>query len=649
MNAAGYRTHASPYSVRREDSRIIVENEYTKWVHDLARGGELVEAVVLNGSGTNLLLNPQRTSVTVRDADGYHAFRSDLQPAKTFHQEGNGGICRLTFQRGLTDSAGHPLPGAALTHTVEYHPWGYGVHRVYLNLPHRISNVCQVQVGTLDISEAMDMLMVRPSFATSRNYLLPNNLIDGGHELFHGKKYSDSPAYYSRYLPVSALIYRQGVEGIEFALADDLYNWDNVGTDIPGMQQSWISYLPALKGYEIRFAPLDCTYNGLFLEGNYEFGYRLTLPYVRKNLSSVRPFVGRLLKQTGDFEHRWPTRMELHKMKDSGFDLLGLHDEGDGGNGIFWRNTLFPPYLPDEMEKMRRCLADANDLGIKVVPYCSIKEFHPDSSDYAPNAKNWARLPGPKDEIIINQCAYGCYGGMMCLESGWLEKRRRTIDEILTQLPFKGVYYDWCFGLECENRAHSPGRHWDNDKLLELIEWTRERVGEDGEVYLHLTAHPSLAVENIATVILTDERSEARISTQMFTPHVSFLNLSPRMSCSLMTARATDQMRKQMAMCALLNHAVIWNYAAKDPNFYRQAWIRTLDQYTRHAAPGTGKCSASSPDVGCSLYWNDTKVLLILANLSDQSVTTQWSYTLTDRSGSGNITLQPMEMKAIER
>ncbi len=648
MEKSGGRTCGFPYCVHQEGSRITVENEYTRWVHDLDLGGELTGAAVRNGSGENLLLKPQKTSITVRDAGGYHVFASNLQPADRFRLENDGKISCLVFEGGLFDGEGNRLPDVTLCHMVEYHPWGYGVHRVRLELSRRITDVCQMQVGTLDVAGSMDMLMTRPAFANSRNYLLPNNLIDGGHELFHGRKYSDSPAYYSRFLPVSVLIYQQGVEGIEMALTDDLYRWDGVGTDIPGMQQSWVSYIPAMKGYEIRFAPLDCTMEGLYLEGSYDFGYRLTLPYVRKNITPVRPFVGRLLKQDGDFEHRWPSREELMQKKAEGFEFLGLHDEGDEGNGIFWRNTLFPPYPPEEMAKMRQCLADAGELGIKVAPYCSLKEFHPEAPDYQGNAESWARLPGPGDDIILNQCACGCYGGMMCLESPWFEKRRETIDRMLTALPFKGVYYDWCFGLECENRAHAPGRHWDNDKLLEFLEWTRKRVGEDGEVYLHMTAHPSLALENLATVVLTDERSESAVSPQMFTPHVSFMNLAPRMSCSLLTAKATPEMRKAMAMCALLNHAVIWNYAAADPAFYHQDWLDTVSRYTRHAAPGTGKCTASSPEVGCALYWNDEKVLVVLANFSSKSVTTEWRFSLPDRSGHGKITLQPLKITTVE-
>ena len=161
--------------------------------------------------------------------------------------------------------------------------------------------------------------------------------------------------------------------------------------------------------------------------------------------------------------------------------------------------------------------------------------------------------------------------------------------------------------------------------------------------------YPSLAIENIATVILTDERGEASITPQMFTPHVSFMNLAQRMSCNLMTVHATQQMREQMAMCALLNHAVIWNYAAVNPQFYHQEWLQSVGQYTHHAAPGTGRCMASSPDVGCSLYWNDTKTLLVLANFSDQIVTTQWKFMLDNHADHGEITLQPMKITTIER
>jgi hypothetical protein len=50
--------------------------------------------------------------------------------------------------------------------------------------------------------------------------------------------------------------------------------------------------------------------------------------------------------------------------------------------------------------------------------------------------------------------------------------------------------------------AYSRTGHWDVDELLELMEWTRERVGADGLVTVHNTLTPMFAMENFADYVV---------------------------------------------------------------------------------------------------------------------------------------------------
>ena len=82
----------------------------------------------------------------------------------------------------------------------------------------------------------------------------------------------------------------------------------------------------------------------------------------------------------------------------------------------------------------------------------------------------------------------------MCLRSGWLDYLKLSIDRVLKNHPLDGVYYDWNVALYCENPLHEgkapanrPRGHWDMDELLDLMEWTRQRVGPDGLVIIHNT------------------------------------------------------------------------------------------------------------------------------------------------------------------
>ena len=62
-----------------------------------------------------------------------------------------------------------------------------------------------------------------------------------------------------------------------------------------------------------------------------------------------------------------------------------------------------------------------------------------------------------------------------------------SIDRVLRNHPLDGVYFDWNAALFCCNPLHEgksakekADGHWDIDGLLDLIEWTRKRIGPDG-------------------------------------------------------------------------------------------------------------------------------------------------------------------------
>ena len=93
-----------------------------------------------------------------------------------------------------------------------------------------------------------------------------------------------------------------------------------------------------------------------------------------------------------------------------------------------------------------------------------------------------------------------------------------SIDRVLKNHNLDGVYYDWNVALLCYNPLHtgetanniSEGNrqepphayHWDMDELIELMEWTRRRVGPDGLIVVHNTRTPMFAVENFANYVV---------------------------------------------------------------------------------------------------------------------------------------------------
>ncbi|MBN1672467.1 MAG: hypothetical protein JXR37_15610 [Kiritimatiellae bacterium] len=652
-----FHSGAAPYEAIRDGDRIVVENAYTRWVHDLARGGELTEAVVRFGSNANLLVAPQRTSVAIREGGSYHPYASHRLPAVSAELAESEEGPVLTLGQKLADAEGRVLDGVSVRHTVTYRPWGYGRHVVELAIADKVAEVGQVQVGTFFVTPAADRCAVRQATALDANAAGANG-VRAWLPLSGGRRREDFPVLTTRYLPLSVLMFERGLEGIEYGLGDDLGAWDGVGRDRPGWQQLHITYSTELNGYEVRFCPLDANVAGQFLAGPYRFEFRMALPHVRDRIVPLRPCVGGIFRHGRGFEGRWPTGEDISRWNEAGCTLMRLHNDGDSfGNGIFWRDAAYPPYPPAEMAKMDGFLKAANDAGISVAPYFSGKEYHPEAEGFARHAETWMRLVEPGGAILHNYTRHGEFGAQMCLESGWYEKRRATIDEVLRRHAFRAVYYDWCMGYECCHPGHVAGgrRHWDQDRLQDLLEWSHERVGPAGDVYLHLTRCPNLAAENLASLVLTEELGYGLIGPEMFTPHVHFMNIAPRQICDMLRGKVSEADRRRLALCALLHHAGISSTAPVYTDFYRNEARFDVSAYRRHAAPGEGKCAANREAVGVSAYWNERETLVLVANLAEEPVEAEWHVdgeALGPDCGSqggpaGRVTLGPLELKAM--
>lgn len=647
-----------PYQVSRNETQITFSNRYSSWTHDLQLGGELTEAIVHHGTGKNLLAAPQRITVsTIRDG-GYHPYSSLNTAATNVRLNDTPDGPQLAFTGALVDSNGKTLPGVTLEHTVCYHPWGYARHCVTLHVPEKITELGQIQIGSFVASAHLDCL------AIAENMLNSGSAISGAtirrwHPLHGGRSRSDVPAYLSRWLANSVTLFQRGQDGIEIAIGDDLGAWDGIGTRFPGWQQTLVSYTPLQNGYEVRLCPLDSYRNGQYLQGDFTFTFTVALPYVKPQIVPIRPGSGGIFKFQDGFAGRWPTIADIGRWQEAGVTLMRLHNDGNSfNNGMFWRDAAYPPYPPNEMRKMADFLDAANQAGIAIAPYFSAKEFHPEADDYAEHAAEWGRLTAPDEELLTNRCRYGVFGTQMCLESGWLEKRRETIRQVLQKHPFRGVYYDWCLGSECQNPRHGGGRrHWDRDRLLELLEWSHDTVGPDGEVYLHLTNSPCLAAENLASLVLTEESGYGEISPLMFTPHVHFMNIAPRQICDMLGSGANDNDRRRLALCAILHHASISSVHPVYLDFYRQPWLQHVSGFSRHSAPGEGITATGHDAIGMSVYWTHNRALALFCNCSNQTITTEWHLDLNrmgvipsanSSAAVGTVTLDPLQLTTLQ-
>jgi hypothetical protein len=235
----------------------------------------------------------------------------------------------------------------------------------------------------------------------------------------------------------------------------------------------------------------------------------------------------------GPRKGNWVTEEQIKKNSENGITTMHLHNDGGKWDGLFWRDGSYPPYPPDVMKKMDTTIAAMHKYGIKTVPYFSNHELHPSTEAFALKAEEWGRKPDDQSNLL----PFTEFGSLMCFKSGWLNYFKFTVDRVLTNHQFDGVYYDWNVGLYCNNPLHvgkistgispekglgafaySPTGHWDIEGLLDLMEWTRQRVGPDGVVICHNTLVPMFATENFATYIVGMEWSYGNLMTSVPKP-----------------------------------------------------------------------------------------------------------------------------------
>ncbi len=631
-----------PFSAHMENGKAVVENVYVRCVHDPGSGGGLSGAFIKNGSNENMFVLPQSFIVGITEHGAYHTYKACEGECRLSRNGDNPVVETKSIFR---DPQGKLLEGLFLELRTEYTPWGEARFRAVFDARRRISDLGMVQVGTLYASGRMDTMAVQESLEQSGSPYMGNYVKRWEH-------LTPSPRgiYASCHLPLSFLMFKRGAEGFQVSLGDDLTQWESVGGTLPGLQFGYAAFRARQKCYEIRFCPLDCRRDGQYLEGRLPFDFSIAFPFVREKMAPLSPCSGHLFFNSRGFEHRWPTEEDFARMKEAGVKLMRVHNDGDiFDNGIFWRDCAYPPYPPDEMEKLDRTLRLAKEAGISVAPYFSLHEYHPEAAGFAENAEKWGRIAIEGDGIIPSYSGHGLYGYQMCLKSGWLEHRMKTIDEVLSKHAFDSVYYDWCSAKECLSPAHGP-RHWDIRELLKLLEWSYDRVGDKGAVYLHLTGEPNIVAGNIATLVLTEEQGGSTIGPEMFSPHAHFMNVTSRQVCCMLPAGASDADHRRYALCALLHHATVSMNTRVYTDFYAEyrKELETVTDYARHTAPGEGLVTVSDPRCGMSAYWNDSgEVMLFVVNLAEESRKTACSAALPCGEFACETEVPPLALKVI--
>ena len=492
------RTWPQAYSVQRDDAAgvLTLRTPYYVVEQDLRRGGAIARIALTHGKAVNLLVRPLETRV--RDEQGV-AFSDlgDAAPTVAHRRDGLSEI--VTVEAALKDQAGR-ASGLRVKTTLEYR-WGHIKIRKELLAPAgtRVREVCPLATvlatslceygyreGTTEEEKA-------PAFSFGSNRWGKLRLGQA----------ADKPLQ-TRYVPRSMIFVDPGVEGLEWFVGSDLSQWELLAGRRGGGQCA-LDRQQDPPGLALSVCPLASTEAAAALPSVCVFDFHLAFPILDGR--AQKPWLhASFNRNRGD----WTSTEAIRAWAEKGVQTAHCHHDGDThGDGLFWRDGSYPPF-PD-MDRYDKVLTDCRQVGIRTATYFSNKELHPSTKEFQEHGQQWGRM-NRKGDLRHNSARHGSeYGAQMCLRSGWLEFLKFSIDRVLKKHPLSGVYYDWNVALLCMNPRHEANHagpaqgHWDMDQLLDLMEWTRGRVGPSGLIIIHNTTTPMFAVENFADHVVATE------------------------------------------------------------------------------------------------------------------------------------------------
>lgn len=647
------------YSVRRDDAAgtLTLSTPYYTIRHDLKKGGAIDTISLTHGKAPNLILRPLETSIRLKMA-------SSSVPAEPAAGQRGGPRVQDTFSdlNAAAPSVAHAKDGQSVVVTVESplldrdgKPSGVAAKTVYtyrwgfIKIHKEISAAKSVQVRNVSILSTM----VDPSLTDygwrpavfeemgATPHAWQNGQIRQWGKIRPGTHF-DLP-FQTRYVPRYVVMANPGIEGLEWFMADDLSQWDFQVSGTPGT--GFCELRPSVNplGIAVSIMPLQLSPSfelplggWVPLEGTWTFDYFVGVPILEGHAN--KPWLNMSYRAN---RGNWVTEEEIRKNAENGVVTMHLHNDGDANrDGLFWRDGSYPPYPPAEMAKMDAVIDTIHKYGMKTAPYFSNHEFHPGNEVFWQRSEEWGRKPDDQGNLRPNYY----YGPHMCLKSGWLDYFKFTVDRVLKNHKFDGVYYDWNIALYCNNPLHvgktttgiaagkalgahglSPTGHWDIEGLLDLVEWTRRRVGPEGVVILHNTLVPMFATENFASYVVGMEFTYGTIAVSMPRPEElplewNFAGARPRavIGYGTIARNAPKRLFQLHAITTLMTSVAPWPASEEAMALYKILQpLGDIEQY-RFADGRNTAVKVDDRDCLTAVYSKPGEAYVLLANLQPE-------------------------------
>lgn len=611
-------TWAQPYTIQQDKAAgvLTLSTPYYSVQHDLRHGGEISNIRLTYGAASNLLASPFETRV--QDAVG--TIYSDLfsPPARlSSRKPGLNPVVTVESElRGLVK-----LHSGIRVKTVYEYRWGYvKIHKelFFRGKNFGVKEVCPVAA------------MVAPSLSAY-------GYRDGLTEEEGATPFSFGSCHWGKLngpgasgitttnVPRYVMMADPGVEGLEWFVSSDLGQWDLQISGKRGQANCILSSAAKGAGLTFSVSPFQSTESPIAVPEHLVFDYYLAVPLLEGH--AFRPwFHSSFNRNRGE----WVSAEQVHRWAESGIQTVHCHNDGDYyGDGLFWRDGSYPPY-PD-MDKYDQVIDECHMAGIRVATYFSNKELHPSTPQFQQHGTNWGRMNRHGDLQHNMFREQSEFGAQMCLRSGWLDFLKASIDRVLTNNPLDGVYYDWNVALLCCNPKHEKLKHgqpaaghWDIDELLNLMEWTRRRVGPRGLIIIHNTTTPMFATENFADDVVANEWGYGKWSGKgpnldQLPLEWSLVGARPRgvISYGQLDAKAPHNLHRLFALEALLAGVTPW--PASPDAFALYPVLKPIGRLEecRFADWRNQAVSLADPRSGAAIYSRPNEAWLVIGNLDD--------------------------------
>ncbi len=517
------------YDHQPDKGDLTISSPYWCVVHRASAGGAISSVRFYHGSRRELLCEPDETSVTANGTRYSSRFCRDAHIEVSRESED---LVRVHAFGPLLSADGESA-GLRFSNSYEYHPW-YALRRCSIVAERSVPGVGELQVARLALSPALDECYWRPSAWDVARW---------SRVVFPGPPAFDLPTGWA-YIGV----FRRGVEGVELFPTSDLTPWEQ--QTFPGGGRAQYAVVGNdVGGPTILLQPYAHD-EPITLDQRLTYDFYMGLPPIKEKPG--RPVMG--------------PGVVVGWLSDTSFDeIIDVKPQ------FLWYHYLLGPaglVMKNEqsVERVKQEMARFHEAGIRLIAYTWFNSMGSNEDARKKGAEeSWFKMPtsDPKS------------AGGVCYDSeGYREWLKDIEDRMFRQTPVDGIYYDWMGAFTCYNTAHGSGKHYSIDGVLDMLRWTRERLGDDGLIVGHIGGgageYPCATLEAYTTGVVTLEELYHGTKLPMIDDvqaSLEFMGATPRIVCSaLCSVRArrypeSEYVEKVMPVIReLITKCFLWGY-----------------------------------------------------------------------------------------